>query len=715
VPEIEAPEIEVDDDAPAFRRRLALVVVLITLFGAVVAYLHEQNSNSEDNAAREAQIQAIQGFGKQVNASTQYQFDRSQFVDQQLLLRRIDVAASRQRVTDPEFSAVYSEDQSRLSSLHDTMSDGAAIKSFEDDSADFAKSQLDPDVARLKQQVFAAEANDYGNKADAYVALLTVLAVGVFLIGLSLTVSGRGRYLLAIPGICIAGLCVVWAVFITTGSITKVPDDTITLTAQGQQKEIAAPVDADGNTDYSDAIATYKKAIAASPSFGPAYTRLSGAEFENGVHNSEGAQFESVSDTDATKRAIAAGEKAISLGESNPSLLSSVGFYHFTLGEYGRAEELSQQALDNGNEIEPLIFNLGVAQAAQNEKSAARKTYDHGISVLRRESDSKLRQQVAAAALTDLEIAETKATSAKPLIEELKGKLVDAEFQTDTDAGDVSVDNVQPDPQQHKMTVGYDVSNADDGTKLTNVWYFRPLGADGKGPFIQDFNLDSVSEVSGGSVTSEPKESFQGCLPGGDYRVEVYAGSKLVGSNNDKPFHFADSPIGKLELFGGESDGVQLCAPAAWEFGSTDDGSTLSLDNPQDTSQSVRVFAFLLSTSFDFNTDPSDSTAAAQAGRDKLTNVAAPTDGVPFVGRPAPEPGQTAGQDDFPLDTREVIGTTPSGGTEAILVSFDEDDFVMRVTVLTGTNQDDVDRLGSEIINSIRFLDVPKPSSNAGG
>ena len=54
MPEIEAPEIEVDEDAPTFRRRLALAVVLITLFGAGIAYLHESNSNLEDNAAPSA-------------------------------------------------------------------------------------------------------------------------------------------------------------------------------------------------------------------------------------------------------------------------------------------------------------------------------------------------------------------------------------------------------------------------------------------------------------------------------------------------------------------------------------------------------------------------------------------------------------------------------------------------------------------------------------
>jgi hypothetical protein len=59
MPDVEAPEIELDDDAPIFRRRLALAVVLITLFGATIAYFHESNSNNEDNAAREAQIASI--------------------------------------------------------------------------------------------------------------------------------------------------------------------------------------------------------------------------------------------------------------------------------------------------------------------------------------------------------------------------------------------------------------------------------------------------------------------------------------------------------------------------------------------------------------------------------------------------------------------------------------------------------------------------------
>ncbi|MEY2462100.1 MAG: hypothetical protein QOH64_238, partial [Acidimicrobiaceae bacterium] len=93
--ELEPPELdEIDADASSFKRRVALVVVLITLFASVVAYLHSKESNLEDNAAREAQISSITGFGQQVDASTQFQADYEIFVQRQLLGRRQTIAGA---------------------------------------------------------------------------------------------------------------------------------------------------------------------------------------------------------------------------------------------------------------------------------------------------------------------------------------------------------------------------------------------------------------------------------------------------------------------------------------------------------------------------------------------------------------------------------------------------------------------------------------------
>lgn len=694
MPDVEAPEIELDEDAPQFRRRLALVVVLITLFGAVVAYLHEQNSNLEDNAAREAQIQAIKGFGKQVDSSTEFQFDYRLFVQQQLLQRRQLVAQSRQRSTDSSLATVYGSDATRWGDLSTALSNGAAIQKDADVNTKDAELQVEPDRARLTQLVFADKANDYGNKADAYVALLTVLAVGLFLIGLSLTVSGRGRYLLAIPGVAIAVVCVVWAVFITTGSVTKVSPKAVDLTAEGQQKQIA--------NDVQGAIDNYKAAIADSPSFGPAFARLADAEFDNGVNNSAGNEFESIADRDATKRAVAAGEKAISLGENNPSLLSSIGFFHFTLGEYDRAEQLSQQAVDANDQIAPLIFNLAVTEAAKNEKSAARKTYDRGIAVLNKEQDTFLRQEVASAALTDLEIANATATSAKDLIQEMKGKLVDAEFATGTDAAGGKAQDVEVSVDAfHRLQAQYTTSDVDDGTDLTNIWYFRPLDSDGKGPYVQTFSLDSVSKVADDGSNTGTHENGD-CLPGGDYRVEIYAGSKLIGSNNDKPFHVPDSPIGKLVVQGGEDVGMTLCRPEGWSDTSSSENGTLSAQNPDDQSQTILAFSFPFGTSEAPSSDLLDAAISGVAETDQLTGLSAPSDGTEFLGR-------TADGTEVELTTRTVVGRTPQGRSERVSVSFSNDGIV-RIAVITASNDDDATLLATELIDSLRFLDVPEPT-----
>ena len=40
-PDLSGPDIDdVDEDAPTFKRRIAIAVVLVTFFGAVIAYFH---------------------------------------------------------------------------------------------------------------------------------------------------------------------------------------------------------------------------------------------------------------------------------------------------------------------------------------------------------------------------------------------------------------------------------------------------------------------------------------------------------------------------------------------------------------------------------------------------------------------------------------------------------------------------------------------------
>ena len=701
MPEIEAPELEIDEDAPAFRRRLALVVVLITLFAAFVAYLHEQNSNLEDNAAREAQIASIKGFGQQVSASTEFRFDYRLFVQRQLLERQHLVAAARQRSTiDPALGALYSGDSDRYTQLRDAIGNGAAVQDLEGADTVNGKLQTAPDKARLEQEVFSNKANDYGNKADAFVALLTVLAVGLFLIGLSLTLTGRGRYYLAIPGVAIFVICLLWAVVIGTGGVTKVSPNAVDLAAQGQQLQSSG--------DAAGAIDKYKAAIADSPQFGAAFARLADAEFINGGHVLSGGQFISISDPEATKRAIAAGEKAIALGESSPSLLSDIGFYHFTLGEYDRAETLSQQALNSNDEFPPLVFNLGVVQVAKGDASDAEATYRRAIDLLTKEQDATLRLEVIAAARTDLEIAVNTTPSSKDLAQKMKGLLAVAEapaldssvkVSDDSAPSGAAVDNVGINTDRFRLVASYDTNGLDTNTPLVNVWYFRGLDANGQGPFEQIYPMDQVS-FSADQVSTIPVENGD-CLPGGDYRVEVYAGHDLLATQDQ---HIGDSPLGTLVVAGGEDTGFSMCHPDSWKpVDLTGQPGSLAFSNPDNQSESFVALNFPVGAAT--GNDPLTFLNAFIQNvleQQQLQTTGSPVAGQEFVGR------TTEGQDVL-LDTTTITATDGRGDIVRITGSAGTDG-VVRVVLLSANDSDRLDVLRSELVNSVRFLRVPNPA-----
>jgi tetratricopeptide (TPR) repeat protein len=706
VPDVEAPELELDEDAPAFRRRLAFIVVLITLFGSVIAYLHEQNSNFEDNAARDAQIESIKGFGQQVDASTSFRFDYRVFVQRQLLDRRHVVAAARQRTTAaPDQAQLYGSDSERWTQLRDAIGKDTQVQSSDDANKIDSQLQIDPDEARLRQVVFSNKANDYGNKADAYVALLTVLAVALFLLGLSLTVSGRGRYFLALPGVGIAIICLVWSVLITTGSITKISDNAIELTAQGRALQASG--------DAKGAIDKYRGAIADSPNLAAAWARLADAEFQAGGTALAGNQFQSISDPEATRRAIDAGEQAISLGESNPSTLSSIGFYHFILKEYGRAADLSQQALDGNDQFPPLVFNLGVVQVAQGDADGARSTYERGIELLKNEQDNGLRAEIIAAARTDLEIAVTNEPDRKELAQEMNGLLSVAEAPI-LDSRDPAPDEAPHGSSVSDVTVGtdrfrlfasYTADGFDTDTALVNVWYFRPLDRNGEGPFEQVFPMDQVTLTGGDQVSTIPVENGD-CLPGGDYRVDVYAGRDLVGSAEQ---HLEDSPLGTLIVAGGDDVGFTVCHPDNWTPQDTSETpASLAFGNPDDPNQFVAVFSFPIGANAGGDaTSRLNATIQAAVAAQGIQLTEAPASGEELLGR-------TVDGLDVLLPTTTVTGATPLGNVIRITGSAGSDN-VVRLVMISAANADDLDLVRSELVNSVRFLRVPDTNAATGG
>ena len=390
-----------------------------------------------------------------------------------------------------------------------------------------------------------------------------------------------------------------------------------------------------------------------------------------------------------------------------------MGFFHFTLGEYDRAEELSQQALDGNDQFPPLVFNLGVVQVAKGEASAAETTYERGIELLGKEQDSGVRLEIIAAARTDLEIAVDRTPDSKDLAQKMKGLLAVAEVPMldtrdkapDKAPADSSVTDVKILTDRFRLVASYTADGFDPNTPLANVWYFRPLDKNGQGPFEQVFPLDRATLTGSAPVTTEPVENGD-CLPGGDYRVEVYAGRDLLATADE---HFSDSPLGTLIVDGGEDVGFTMCHPDSWTPPPvTFQPGSLAFANPKDSAQFVLVFSFPIGAGSGAN-GPALLNATIQ---NAVAQQQIQVDGPPQAGKELL--GKTVDGVDVTLATTTITGTSPLGDIVRITGSVGTDD-VVRVVIVSAANRNDLDVVRSELVNSIRFLRVPATTGANGG
>jgi len=206
-----------------------VLIMAVTLFGATVAYLQANASVYESQNRREAQAIAVQLMGE---------LERTDWVV------RYDLATTARYLSLSQESLVKqmvalqleSEGQTALATRYQVegvlaQAEAEALKPHSRLLSDprYATAEGMPDAARYmadmnakanalleKQNAAADRAHEWADKSDAYVTILTLQAVVLFLYGLSLTLRGRlSRYIFVAAGTLIAGVSVIWAIWVT--------------------------------------------------------------------------------------------------------------------------------------------------------------------------------------------------------------------------------------------------------------------------------------------------------------------------------------------------------------------------------------------------------------------------------------------------------------------------------------------------------------------
>jgi tetratricopeptide (TPR) repeat protein len=684
--EVQAPEIDdIDEKATPFKRMVALLVVSITLLASVIAYLQTVESHKEERAAREAQRFAVSGLGSQVDASADFQRAFSVFTQSELLDQQRILAARRQRQSlGTPRSDLYALDQARATAVKDALIDASPLLGESDFSerndpnfpfAFQAEVNVGPDEARLRQEAQAELADGHGSKADTYVAILTVLAVSLFLLGLSLTVEGRSRRLLVVPGVTIAAICVAWAALTALRDVPRTSERALRSVAEGNR--LLAQSDADG------AVEAYTRAIDERSDYGTAFGLRADAQFIAGSNQQTG--FVSITDAEHLALAIDDNERAMELGaDDDLGVVASLGFHYFLAEEFGKAARLTDDALDINDRLAPLWFNAAVIEVARGDGDLADEYYDIGLDIVRAEPDQFVRSDILSAARVDLGIARELSDDADDLADAMEAKLAAAELElVSLGEGEAALDAAgDPEIVQNGifLQLSMPAEELQEGDPVAAIWYFRP---EGDQPFSQPAGMNrffSFTDPNGtGSLFTSSLNGL--CTVAGEYRVEVFREDELLASASIEvpPGLLGEQVDDRSELLS-----TEVCIPADWTAEEDLEAGTFFMSN-EDASESMTVGVVGVGTGGgDALLRQTIIDAAAGFGE---------VDGAPF--------DQRIGN----LDGQTVFATDASGVRSSVSAAVDERG-VLRVVFASGPDAETLDAIHTELFPGIFFSDL---------
>jgi len=216
-----------------FQFAVSVLLMLATVLSAIVGYLENSASLQEDQSARTQQALAVQIMGNILQSGQAAQYETrllSEYIERQqhaLALQGAALLMTQDGLLDPA--------QRAMTGAEELLAEAETIKQqsvlLTDPSYAPAGDQSFPDVERyaadsqkrsldlLKKQNEAADAAQYwGEKGDAYVTILTLLAITLFLYGLSLIMEARLlRYLFSGIGLVVFMVSLLGALIVFAG------------------------------------------------------------------------------------------------------------------------------------------------------------------------------------------------------------------------------------------------------------------------------------------------------------------------------------------------------------------------------------------------------------------------------------------------------------------------------------------------------------------
>lgn len=344
------------------QRLVAVLIITVTLLGAVIAFLQTQASNRESTADRNAQQASVATMTALVETTRKdtvegQSYDESNDLDwagfeyENVAARpgsaeffagalgRANRAAARQLAAYRAglFGPKYRRSNAELD----------LVTFLEDEWKPFYRSAE-------SQKAYAAERDGWSGKSDRYITVITVFAVALFLLGLSLTVPGGAQKPFLGMGSAVGLGAAMWGLIVFTGSVEKPVPTAIEAYVQAQAKADFADSSGDEariRKSWGEVVSQATRAIKARDDYTAAYRVRAGAYFRLDFLRPRGPRGSGDARDDL--------ERATSLEPGDYIGWGNLGAAQFWLDDYRAALRSTERAL----ELQPddAVFNMNRA------------------------------------------------------------------------------------------------------------------------------------------------------------------------------------------------------------------------------------------------------------------------------------------------------------------------------------------------------------------
>ncbi|MEI8132509.1 MAG: tetratricopeptide repeat protein [Leptolinea sp.] len=358
-------------DRDQFNRIVAVCIAVVTLIATVMAYLQGDASARDDRANRDSKRYSIEAFGRQVSGDARVNFDFNTayqaYYEMSLLSAsaesRDDIPAAKRYQTMMNETRQLSP---MLNSPYFTQDSNA-----EPNIARYEADTYLVDITRLRENFLAASAVKEGwdYKANTYILLLTMLAVALFLFGLSSTISGPlTRWIFSGGGAAITLVTVIWAAQLYAKPVFD-------LRQQGNAiEDYAQGVGMAHQSKHVEAQASFDKAV-------QAYPQYTNALYQRGLSAySLGENAKAIADYEAARKA----------GDSSGNLAGELAYVYYLEGRFADAIQMNQVALKASPGELWVQFDLALSNLAAGDLDQSKAEYSRGMEMVTKQvADAK--------------------------------------------------------------------------------------------------------------------------------------------------------------------------------------------------------------------------------------------------------------------------------------------------------------------------------------